>query len=44
MRRRLTLRTVAVSLLIVAVVAVVLGSLAIAIGRQRDAGERARSP
>ena len=42
MRRRLTLRTVAVSVLIVAVVAVVLGALAIAIGRQRDAGERAR--
>ena len=42
MRQRLTLRTVAVSVLIVAVVAIVLGSLAIAIGRQRDAGERAR--
>jgi signal transduction histidine kinase/CHASE3 domain sensor protein len=42
MRRRLTLRTVAVSVLIVAVVAVVLGALAIAIGRQRDAGQRAR--
>ena len=42
MRQRLTLRTVAVSVLIVAVVATVLGSLAIAIGRQRDAGERAR--
>ena len=42
MRRRLTVRTVAVSVLIVAVVAVVLGALAIAIGRQRDAGQRAR--
>ena len=42
MRRRLTARTLAVSALIVAVVAVVLGGLAIAIDRQHKAGERAR--
>jgi signal transduction histidine kinase/CHASE3 domain sensor protein len=42
MRRRLTARTTAVSTLLVAVVAVVLGGLAIAIDRQHEAGERAR--
>ena len=42
MRRRLTARTLAVSALIVVVVAVVLGGLAIAIDRQHKAGERAR--
>ena len=42
MRRRLTARTLAVSALIVVVVAVVLGALALAIDRQHDAGERAR--
>ena len=42
MRRRLTARTLAVSALIVGVVAVVLGGLAIAIDRQHEAGERAR--
>ena len=42
MTRRLTARTLAVSALIVVVVAVVMGGLAIAIDRQHDAGERAR--
>ncbi len=42
MRRRLTARTLGVSTLLVAVVAVVLGGLAIAIDRQHAAGDRAR--
>jgi signal transduction histidine kinase len=42
MRHRLTARTLVVSALIVAIVAVVLGGLAIAIDRQHTAGERAR--
>jgi signal transduction histidine kinase len=42
MRNRLTARTLAVSALLVAVIAVVLGGLAIAIDRQHTAGERAR--
>jgi signal transduction histidine kinase/CHASE3 domain sensor protein len=42
MRNHLTARTLAVSVLLVAVVAVVLGVLAFAIDRQHDAGERAR--
>lgn len=42
MRHRLTIRTFAVSALIVAVVSGVFGWLAVAINAQRDAGERAR--
>jgi len=42
MRRRLTIRTVAVSALIIAVVAGAFAWLAVAIAQQRDAGERAR--
>ena len=42
MRRRLTVRTLAVSALIIVVVGAVLGGLALAIDRQHDAGERAR--
>jgi signal transduction histidine kinase/CHASE3 domain sensor protein len=40
--RRLTVRTLTVSALIVVIVAGVLGGLTLAIDRQRDAGERAR--
>ena len=42
MTRRLTARTIWVSVLIVGVVAAVMGMLVIAIERQHDAGERAR--
>ncbi|HEY6891533.1 MAG TPA: CHASE3 domain-containing protein, partial [Solirubrobacter sp.] len=42
MRRRLTVRTLAVSALIIVVVGVVLGGLAVGIDRQHRAGERAR--
>lgn len=42
MRRRLTLRTIGISLLLVAVFVVVLALLAISIDRQREAGQRAR--
>ena len=42
MRRRLTVRTLAVSALIIVVVGAVLGGLALGIDRQHDAGERAR--
>ena len=42
MTRRLTVRTLAASALIIVVVGVVLGGLAFAIDRQHDAGERAR--
>jgi hypothetical protein len=40
--RRLTIRTLTVSALIVVIVAGVLGGLTLAIDRQHDAGERAR--
>jgi signal transduction histidine kinase/CHASE3 domain sensor protein len=43
MIRRLTVRTLAVSALIIVVVGAVLGVLALAIDRQHDAGDRARS-
>ena len=42
MTRRLTIRTLTVSALIVVIVAGVLGGLTLAIDRQHDAGERAR--
>ena len=42
MRRRLTIRTVGVSLLLVAIIATILGLLTVSIDRQRDAGVRAR--
>jgi len=42
MRRRLTIRTVGVSLLLVAIIATILGLLTVSIDRQREAGVRAR--
>ncbi len=42
MRRRLTIRTVGVSLLLVAMIATIMGLLAVAVDRQREAGLRAR--
>ena len=42
MSRRLTVRTLAVSALLIVVIGAVLGGLALGIDRQHDAGERAR--